>query len=148
MSPLDYSVSCDSSVSWLVLEGDVSGAIQPGEHGSVSLNFSLEGLSFGIYDCELTINSNSPDLPIVSIPVFIDFRGRTLRVPDDYTSIQAAINDADNGDSVLVAPGTYFENIDFIGKSIVVTSDKYYMLVHGHSLEHHLPRHPLIFGAL
>jgi sugar lactone lactonase YvrE len=46
----------------------------------------------------------------------------TIRVPSDYNSIQQAIDLSANGDIVLVAPGFYFENIDFKGKSIVVTS--------------------------
>ena len=39
-----------------------------------------------------------------------------------YTTIQAGIDAAANGDTVLVAPGTYNENIDFMGKAITVTS--------------------------
>ena len=46
----------------------------------------------------------------------------TIKVPADYPKIQLAINAAVNGDTVLVSPGTYFENINFRGKKIIVTS--------------------------
>lgn len=49
-------------------------------------------------------------------------RGDTLQVPGDFLTIQAAIDAAVSGDVVVVAPGTYFENIDFLGKSVTVTS--------------------------
>jgi parallel beta-helix repeat protein len=47
---------------------------------------------------------------------------RTIHVPGDAATIQAGINTASVGDTVLVAPGTYVENIDFKGKAITVTS--------------------------
>ncbi len=39
-----------------------------------------------------------------------------------YPTIQSAINDSVDSDTVLVAPGTYTENIDFKGKAITVTT--------------------------
>ena len=45
-----------------------------------------------------------------------------LDVPTDYPTIQSAIDAAAIGDVVRVSPGNYFENIDFLGKSITVVS--------------------------
>src|SRR5216683_5050490 len=46
----------------------------------------------------------------------------TIQVPTNFSTIQSAINAASNGDTVLVAPGTYVENINFSGKAITLTS--------------------------
>ncbi|MBN1361421.1 MAG: right-handed parallel beta-helix repeat-containing protein [Sedimentisphaerales bacterium] len=48
--------------------------------------------------------------------------GETRIVPADYADIQTAIDTADDGDTVLVLPGVYFERINFQGKDITVTS--------------------------
>ncbi len=45
-----------------------------------------------------------------------------ISVPDDYPTIQMAIDSASIGDIILVQPGTYVENINFNGKSITVGS--------------------------
>ena len=46
-----------------------------------------------------------------------------IYVPDHHSTIQDASNAAVDGDTVIVRPGTYVENIDFIGKAITVTSE-------------------------
>ena len=46
----------------------------------------------------------------------------TTNVPADQPTIQAAIDAAAAGDVIVVAPGTYSETIDFLGKAITVQS--------------------------
>ena len=54
---------------------------------------------------------------------FHDENGQHVRhVPDPFENIQEAIDEAEDGDIVLVQPGEYVENIDFDGKNIVVGS--------------------------
>ncbi|HEY6907613.1 MAG TPA: T9SS type A sorting domain-containing protein, partial [Ignavibacteriaceae bacterium] len=50
------------------------------------------------------------------------FEAAILNVPSEFNTIQAAINASQDGDTVLVAEGTYYENINFNGKNILVTS--------------------------
>ncbi len=45
-----------------------------------------------------------------------------ITVPGDYSSIQGAIDAADDGDVIVVSTGTYNENINFEGKNITLRS--------------------------
>jgi pectin methylesterase-like acyl-CoA thioesterase len=44
------------------------------------------------------------------------FKESSLRVPEQYKTIQAAINAAGPGYEIVVSPGTYNENLDLTGK--------------------------------
>lgn len=62
--------------------------------------------------------------PLLFIFASVSF-GNIINVPNDYPAIQTAINASVNGDTILVEPGTYTENIIFRGKKIVLTSRFY-----------------------
>ena len=60
---------------------------------------------------------NSPSAPPPPPPP-----SGVIRVPQDYATIQQAVNAAGDGDTILVGPGTYAGGIDIAGKSITLTS--------------------------
>ena len=47
----------------------------------------------------------------------------TIHVPGDVEHIQEALDDAAEGDTVLVASGTYFELLSISGKDVVLRSE-------------------------
>jgi hypothetical protein len=59
---------------------------------------------------------------VATLSLSKDLNSTVINIPADHPTIQAGIEVATTGDTVLAQPGTYFENIDFIGKAITVAS--------------------------
>ncbi len=64
-------------------------------------------------------------IPLLALMISINnlpASAEIILIPGDYPTIQEGIDAANEYDTVLVKPGEYVENIDFIGKNIVVAS--------------------------
>lgn len=59
---------------------------------------------------------------IVGLPSFS--AADVIAVPADHATIQAAIDAAQDGDQIVVAPGTYNEVVNFVGKAITLRSSE------------------------
>ncbi len=87
-------------------------AFRPGEHSAARVRGRRPGLARGTL------------LAVALAALLATASGaqQTIHVPADQPTIQSAIDAATNGDTVLVAPGTYNENLNFEGKAISVTT--------------------------
>ncbi len=59
---------------------------------------------------------------LVAFTIVLNVQATILSVPGSFTTIQSAINASSNGDTIAVSPGTYYENINFRGKNVLLTS--------------------------
>ena len=97
-----------------------------GSGESTEIGFSYTAVSSGLSSDIITVNVSgiqgvsTADFNVSGHAIIYD--GGTIAVPGAAPTIQSAIDFASNGDTVLVQPGTYFENINFNGKNIVVGS--------------------------
>ncbi len=118
---LNWQIS--ETCSWLEVSpiyGDSAGEIN-----EITIVADATGLSNGYYRCDLIISDpNATNSPLV---VPIQLRVGPLLVPQEFPTIQAAIDSAQEADVIIVADGTYAgignQAINFKGKAITVMSE-------------------------
>ena len=76
-------------------------------------------------------------LTATSVLVFspVNAEPRTIVVPDDYPTINAAIESASDGDTILVRNGTYHENVQVIKAIKLIGEDNQETRIDGNSAE-------------
>ncbi len=77
---------------------------------------NTNGGQYGQFYCVSGLNDARKEVIAQVLNNWMSLPGNTLVVPDQYSTIQAAINAAQHRDTVLVKPGTYNEQL-VIGKS-------------------------------
>ena len=116
--------SIETSCPWLAVAP--AGGTSGGEVVTTELTADVSGLAPGAYTCTLTITAvaavNSPRQVEVEL-VF----GTTRLVPEEYGTLQAALDAAGEGDHIVVADGVYTgvgnKDLDFGGKALTLRSE-------------------------
>ncbi|MBN1340930.1 MAG: hypothetical protein JXA03_16500 [Bacteroidales bacterium] len=68
-----------------------------------------------------TIKNNAV-FTLILFMAWVRVSGLIIHVPDDYPTVQAGIDAANSGDTVLVAPGIYYGGFEISGKGITLAS--------------------------
>lgn len=102
-----------------------------GPDGNYYLNVTSPLIDAGIASTEpygTTAVDETPDAGTVDMGFHYNAAGSILipqfrYVPDEYPTIQSAVNSAVNGDTIYVRAGTYRESVKIEGKTLVITGE-------------------------
>ena len=122
----------DGTLNWKIIEDcdwlelSTTSGTSTGQFNKVIITVDQNNLSRGYYSYLLTVSDpNAANNPVtVQVHFYV---GSILPVPQQFDTIQAAVDAAEDYDLVLVADGTYTGqgnyNIDFHKKAIIIRSE-------------------------
>jgi plastocyanin len=96
------------------------------EDRAVRFYCTLHGSPDGAGMAGVAVIGDVPDEEVAEVsgvdrrPAVAQATGRTLRVPEDHSTIQAAVDDTDPGDLVLVSSGVYREGVEVRTPSVTI----------------------------
>ncbi len=115
-----FEVYTDQSLTAFVLADTV---LQTNGTSSPVLSNPLSGLQAGTeywWRAKSTDSLDDSDWSVTRN--FVAWDTRSFRVPEDYSTIQAAFDFASDEDTIWVGPGTYTEKVDLKGKAVFLIS--------------------------
>lgn len=107
-----------SECEWIAAE-PMSGTLGQSAQ-EISIRVDSTGLAEGEYRCDLNIVVGGTIGRVVPVVLHV---GAVVRVPQDFKQIQSAISAARDWDAIVVSSGTYKENLDFLGKTVLFRSE-------------------------
>ena len=120
----------DAAGGDLRLSSYASPCVDAGDNGALPFDSAdldgdgntVEQIPYDLLGNPRIFNGDSSGLPEVDMGAFELSQVHNVTQDLYYSTIQCAIDDASNGDKIEVAPGTYNETIDFLGKPITLRS--------------------------
>ncbi len=108
---LDWNLSDDAA--WLS-EDTASGVVQAGGSVQIMVTFDTTGLTPGVYPASLTVNSNDPDEPTVTVPVTLEVIPAEPDISLVYLPLDMTLLPSETG--------TMFVHIENLGNADLVWS--------------------------
>ena len=133
----EISLACSlPPVEWFTVTPN-SGTIAAGSNQTINGHFSAEGMTEGVYNAVLTIQSNDPVHPVKTIPVTMNVSSGNhspqINLPESFSfdkngsltvNFAAYISDADNDPLNLSVSGNIHIQISIIGTQVTFTADQ------------------------
>ena len=113
----DYTIDV---VSWLAVS-PTSGTIAAGESETITLDFDATDLEVNTYTADLTLSSNDPDEPVITVPVSLIVQEgaaatQTIELSTGYQFVSSSVDPLEN-DMSLVLQDILTENLDYVRNS-------------------------------